>query len=115
MGKDARGPRGQPRQDLVPAATALPVTKGAGDAPSVAHTSPPAGRAIEPDSREIVAAGESGPGRQARPGCAFVRGKRTSEPTLSLERWFWSGCYPYSDQVDRGELAAHLAHEVARL
>jgi hypothetical protein len=36
----------------------------------------------------------SGPEGQARPGCAFVRGKRTAEPTLSSERWFLSGCYP---------------------
>ncbi|MBV8128526.1 MAG: hypothetical protein JO114_12850 [Planctomycetaceae bacterium] len=44
--------------------------------------------------REIVAAGVSGPEGQARPGCAFIRGKRTAEPTLSSERWFLSGCYP---------------------
>src|SRR5262249_24968638 len=28
-----------------------------------------------------------------RPGCAFVRRKRTAEPTLRFERWFLSGCY----------------------
>ena len=43
---------------------------------------------------EIAAASVSGAAAQARPRCAFVRGKRTAEPTLSSERWFLSGCYP---------------------
>jgi hypothetical protein len=46
-----------------------------------------------------VAASVSGPAAQARPRCAFVRGKRTVEPTLSSERWFLSGCYPKANLV----------------
>ncbi len=57
--KDARDPGARPRQGIVPTATALPVTKGAADAFSVAQATPAAERAIEPDSREIVAAGGS--------------------------------------------------------
>jgi hypothetical protein len=44
--------------------------------------------------RGIVAASVSGAAARARPRCAFVRGKRTAEPTPSSERWFLSGCYP---------------------
>ena len=43
----------------VPMASALPVTKGARVALFVPHATPAAERAIEPDSREIVAAGGS--------------------------------------------------------
>ena len=78
-------------------ASALPGTKGARVALFVHQATPAAERAIEPDSREIRAEGVSGLEGQARPGCAFVRGKRTAEPTLSSERWFLSACYPYPE------------------
>ena len=73
-------------------ASALPVTKGARVALFVPHATPAAERAIEPDSREIRAEGVSGLKGQVRPGCAFVRGKRTAELTLSSQRWFVSAC-----------------------
>src|SRR5262245_17660064 len=81
-------------------ASALPVTKGARVALFVPHATPAAERAIEPDCREIRAESVSGLEGQARPGCAFVRGKRTAEPTLSSERWFLSGCYPNPSKLD---------------
>src|SRR5512135_2209232 len=61
---------------------------------------------------EIVAASVSGLAAQARPRCAFVRGKRTAEPTLSLERWFLSGCYPKAMKPARPRLI-HSNVEVA--
>jgi hypothetical protein len=26
-------------------------------------------------------------------GCAYARGRRTAEPTVTTSRWFWSDCY----------------------
>ena len=49
------------------------------------------------------------PAVQGRPCCAFVGGKRTSEPTLSSERWFLSGCYP-KDNTDGSGLNGHTAN-----
>jgi hypothetical protein len=76
-------------------ASALPVTKGARVAPFVPRATPAAERAIEPDSREIRAEGVSSLQGQARQGCAFVRGRRIPELTVTSGRWFLSGCYPY--------------------
>jgi hypothetical protein len=76
---------------------ALPVTKGASDALFVAHVTPSLGRANQANHREIRAMGVSSAEGHVRPGCAFVRGKRTAEPTLSFERWFLSGCYPKAE------------------
>jgi hypothetical protein len=76
---------------------ALPVTKGASDALFVAHATPSRERANQANHREIRAEGVSGLEGQARPGCAFVRGKGIAEPTLSSERWFLSACYPNPD------------------
>jgi hypothetical protein len=43
---------------------------------------------------EIVAASVFGPATRARPRRAFVRGRRTPEPTVTSERWLLSACYP---------------------
>ena len=33
--------------------------------------------------------------------CAILRRSRTSEPTLTAERWFLSVCYPKADMLER--------------